>query len=137
MDTLKIHRLSTNLFRLFFKAYLPVHFRGIWQARRDSNPQHADLESAALPLELLAYVKHLPEVREVYLKSFTVKCYSTISDTTPEPTLRPPSRIANLIPLSIATGEISSTSISTLSPGITISTVSGNTIEPVISVVLK
>jgi len=88
-------------------------------------------------LELLAYVKHLPEVREVYLKSFTVKCYSTISDTTPEPTVRPPSRIANLIPLSIATGEISSTSISTLSPGITISTVSGNTIEPVISVVLK
>jgi hypothetical protein len=25
-----------------------------WQARRDSNPQPADLESAALPLELLA-----------------------------------------------------------------------------------
>ena len=25
-----------------------------WQARRDSNPQHADLETAALPLELLA-----------------------------------------------------------------------------------
>jgi hypothetical protein len=27
-----------------------------WQARRDSNPQQADLESAALPLELLTYV---------------------------------------------------------------------------------
>lgn len=27
-----------------------------WQARRDSNPQHADLESAALPLELLAFI---------------------------------------------------------------------------------
>ncbi len=26
-----------------------------WQARRDSNPQHAVLETAALPLELLAY----------------------------------------------------------------------------------
>ena len=26
------------------------------QARRDSNPQHADLESAALPLELLAFI---------------------------------------------------------------------------------
>ncbi len=26
----------------------------IWQARRDSNPQHPDLESDALPLELLA-----------------------------------------------------------------------------------
>jgi hypothetical protein len=28
-------------------------FRGL-QARRDSNPQHAVLETAALPLELLA-----------------------------------------------------------------------------------
>ena len=26
-----------------------------WQARRESNPQPADLESAALPIELLAY----------------------------------------------------------------------------------
>ncbi len=26
-----------------------------WQGRRDSNPQHADLESAALPLELHPY----------------------------------------------------------------------------------
>ena len=26
----------------------------MWQARRDSNPQHPDLESDALPLELLA-----------------------------------------------------------------------------------
>ena len=28
----------------------------IWQARRDSNPQHPDLESDALPLELLACI---------------------------------------------------------------------------------
>ena len=27
-----------------------------WQARRDSNPQPSDLESAALPLELLAFL---------------------------------------------------------------------------------
>lgn len=27
-----------------------------WQARRDSNPQHTVLETAALPLELLAYL---------------------------------------------------------------------------------
>ena len=33
-----------------------ILFRGmLWQARRDSNPQHPDLESGALPLELLAY----------------------------------------------------------------------------------
>src|SRR5713101_1157600 len=30
-----------------------------WQARRDSNPQHAVLETAALPLELLAYLLSL------------------------------------------------------------------------------
>jgi hypothetical protein len=28
----------------------------VWQARRDSNPQHPDLESDALPLELLACI---------------------------------------------------------------------------------
>jgi hypothetical protein len=27
----------------------------VWQARRDSNPQHPVLETGALPLELLAY----------------------------------------------------------------------------------
>jgi hypothetical protein len=31
-------------------------FKMIWQARRDSNPQHPDLESDALPLELLACI---------------------------------------------------------------------------------
>ena len=31
-----------------------LRFRGLRQARRDSNPQHAVLETAALPLELLA-----------------------------------------------------------------------------------
>lgn len=34
------------------------------QARRDSNPQHADLESAVLPLELLAYNKHMNDKKE-------------------------------------------------------------------------
>jgi hypothetical protein len=29
--------------------------RCVWQARRDSNPQPSDLESGALPLELLTY----------------------------------------------------------------------------------
>ena len=28
-----------------------------WQARRDSNSQHPDLESGALPLELLAFIR--------------------------------------------------------------------------------
>lgn len=60
--------------------------------------------------------------------------YSIILSTTPAPTVLPPSRIANFIPCSIATGLINSTSITTLSPGITISP--SNLIEPVTSVVL-
>ena len=63
--------------------------------------------------------------------------YSLIFVTTPEPTVRPPSRIAKRRPSSIATGAISSTVIFVWSPGITISVPSGREIEPVTSVVLK
>jgi hypothetical protein len=63
--------------------------------------------------------------------------YSTISATTPEPTVRPPSRIANRRPWSMAIGWISSIDISTLSPGITISVPSGRLATPVTSVVRK
>ena len=63
--------------------------------------------------------------------------YSTISETVPAPTVRPPSRIANLNPFSIAIGAINVISIATLSPGITISTPSGNVATPVTSVVRK
>ena len=61
---------------------------------------------------------------------------SNILVKTPAPTVRPPSRIANLRPSSIATGVTRLMVILTLSPGITISTPSGNTISPVISLVL-
>ena len=44
-----------------------------------------------------------------------------ILETTPAPTVLPPSRIANLKPLSIAIGANSVTLKDTLSPGITIS----------------
>src|ERR1700722_13893546 len=63
--------------------------------------------------------------------------YFTISLTVPAPTVRPPSRIANRNPLSMATGVINSTSRLTLSPGITISVPSGNCATPVTSVVRK
>ena len=63
--------------------------------------------------------------------------YSSTSETTPEPTVRPPSRIAKRNSLSIAIGVINSTTISTLSPGITISVPSGNVAIPVTSVVRK
>ena len=57
--------------------------------------------------------------------------------TRPAPTVRPPSRIANRNPSSIAIGAINSTDISVLSPGMHISVPSGNAIDPVTSVVRK
>src|SRR4051794_31167870 len=62
-------------------------------------------------------------------------CYTSMEVTTPAPTVRPPSRIANRNPSSIATGVINSTPIWMLSPGITISTPSGSEMFPVTSVV--
>jgi len=52
--------------------------------------------------------------------------YLSILTTAPEPTVRPPSRIAKRVPSSIAIGAINSISIVILSPGIIISTPSGN-----------
>lgn len=66
-----------------------------------------------------------------------INTYARISATTPEPTVLPPSRIAKRSPFSQAIGEMSSTVISTLSPGRHISTPSGSSITPVTSVVLK
>jgi len=63
--------------------------------------------------------------------------YSRILVMTPEPTVRPPSRMAKREPASSATGAISSTVITMLSPGMTISTPSGSVITPVTSVVRK
>jgi hypothetical protein len=57
--------------------------------------------------------------------------------TRPEPTVRPPSRIAKPRPSSIAIGWMSATVISVLSPGMTISVPSGSVITPVTSVVRK
>ena len=66
-----------------------------------------------------------------------VRGYLRILVTRPAPTVRPPSRIANRKPSSIAIGLPNITVISVLSPGITISVPSGNTIVPVTSVVRK
>ena len=100
-----------------FKGFIIFFLK--WQERRDSNPQPPVLETGALPVELHS------------------SSYSTISVTTPEPTVLPPSRIANLTPLSIAIGAIISTSIAILSPGMTISVPAGKEQTPVTSVVLK
>jgi len=61
--------------------------------------------------------------------------YSIILVTVPAPTVRPPSRIAKRILSSKATGEMSSTAMLTLSPGMIISTPSGSVMSPVTSVV--
>jgi len=66
-----------------------------------------------------------------------VSNYSMISVTTPDPTVLPPSRIANLSPVSIAIGVIRLISMTMLSPGIHISTPSGSFRSPVTSVVRK
>src|SRR3954451_16527326 len=65
------------------------------------------------------------------------RAYSWIPVTTPEPTVRPPSRMAKRRPSSMAIGWISSIVISTLSPGMTISVPSGRLATPVTSVVRK
>ena len=57
--------------------------------------------------------------------------------TRPAPTVRPPSRIAKRRPSSMAIGWISSTIMSVLSPGMTISRPSGRVTTPVTSVVRK
>ena len=62
---------------------------------------------------------------------------SMILVTTPEPTVRPPSRIAKRRPSSQAMGVIRVISMSMLSPGMTISTPSGSLMLPVTSVVRK
>ena len=77
-----------------------------------------------------------PIPRKCYVKYLIVN-YSMIAETTPEPTVLPPSRIAKRRPSSQAMGVISSTVMSTLSPGRHISTPAGREITPVTSVVLK
>ena len=69
--------------------------------------------------------------------SLLIKYYSMIVATRPDPTVRPPSRIAKVRPWLIAIGWISSIVISMLSPGMHISVPSGRLQTPVTSVVLK
>ena len=63
--------------------------------------------------------------------------YSWMLTMAPAPTVRPPSRMAKRWPTSRAIGVISSTVISTLSPGMIISAPSGRPMAPVTSVVRR
>ena len=84
-----------------------------------------------------SWATHASPVQVIRYRRDVCCPYWMIFDTTPAPTVRPPSRIANRNPSSIAIGAINSTFIFTLSPGITISTSPGNSTFPVTSVVRK
>src|ERR1019366_9300461 len=85
--------------------------------------QDAVVEGLQPDADLLSVVGHL--------------AYFKILVTRPEPTVRPPSRIEKVRPSSMAMGLPSSTVISVLSPGITISVPEGSSMVPVTSVVRK
>ena len=82
----------------------------------------------------IPWQKEIPAIWRGFLKGVN---YSSMSITTPEPTVRPPSRMAKRRPFSMAMGVISSTFMSTLSPGMHISVPSGRVMMPVTSVVRK
>ena len=82
-------------------------------------------------------ILHLDTTLSCDNKSIFRLYYSMIVATRPDPTVRPPSRIAKVRPWLIAIGWISSIVISMLSPGIHISVPSGRLQTPVTSVVLK
>src|SRR5262249_18741044 len=86
------------------------------------------------PLAVLAGERHLDAL---VVLGHGIPTYFSILMTRPEPTVRPPSRMANRSPSSIAIGLPSSTDISVLSPGMTISVPAGNETVPVTSVVRK
>ena len=73
----------------------------------------------------------------IYIIKMLCYNYSITVATRPDPTVRPPSRIAKVRPWLIAIGWISSIVISMLSPGMHISVPSGRLQTPVTSVVLK
>ena len=83
-----------------------------------------------------AWTQSYPAITK-YIIYLLISDYSMIEATRPDPTVRPPSRIANVRPWLIAIGWISSIVISTLSPGMHISVPSGSKQTPVTSVVLK
>ena len=61
---------------------LPTSRLGSWQARRESNPQPAVLETAALPIELLAYRIVLTKVTSPFFTEFALFFGSALSQAT-------------------------------------------------------
>ena len=111
-------------------AFIPSSFHYSYYTRKTLHCQGRILHLPA--------IKNRPRRKPEAIGRLSVIDYcSSISVTTPEPTVRPPSRIAKRRPFSIAMGVISSTLITTLSPGMHISVPSGRVMMPVTSVVRK
>src|SRR5436190_7790773 len=110
------------------------------QRAKDDPADHPKKQETAPPHQLPG--KGRPPVKSVPANPLGTRSerrlyYFVILLTTPEPTVRPPSRMAKRRPSSIAIGAISLTPIVTLSPGMTISVPSGRITSPVTSVVRK
>ena len=135
------HQKKVSSLTFYGRAGSPLH----WTSRGTNGSQSVSI--FAYPLRACrARPYNAHGVGVVFLMSikketpqrlFFILSYSTILETTPEATVRPPSRIAKRKPSSIATGVMSSTLKVALSPGITISTPSCKVMSPVTSVVLK
>ena len=89
-----------------------------------------------VPRPDVARTKKGPQPKPQALLS-AVGDYLRIFVTVPAPTVRPPSRMAKRRPSSMAMGWMSSTVMSVVSPGMTISVPSGSVMTPVTSVVRK
>ena len=150
---IRVFRAACAKHLLRLRALLRLAMQGVGLAKLAVFPKFQFLRVLFLVLgrriiSLLAlvagkydYLSHLsalpPGPSKTLLSGGISPSYSTISETTPAPTVRPPSRMANRSSFSIAIGVINSTSMVTLSPGITISTPSGRISAPVTSVVRK
>ena len=116
---------------------------GRWVGGRGTEAEtnaHKDNRKAALTAKSTLRYRRLGEMKKSTphgVDFYASLTYSMMLETTPEATVRPPSRIAKRRPSSIAMGVIRVISILMLSPGITISTPSGSLMVPVTSVVLK
>ena len=119
---------SVELFCAYVFLYCSLFFSALlYISRQQKNPQNRS-STGILRLDTTLSCDN---------KSIFRLYYSMIVATRPDPTVRPPSRIANVRPWLIAIGWISSIVISMLSPGMHISVPSGRLQTPVTSVVLK
>ena len=134
--------------------YRPAFEQGMAEGRREieaiaNNPDPASFDNTIVAMEraeqLLTRVSRVffaqagtntnPEMPKIQTE--LVSQQPLLAPVRAAPTVKPPSRIANLEPCSSATGTINSTVRFTLSPGMTIATPAGNVMSPVTSIVRK